>query len=957
MTFPGLSRTGWLGKIGLFLALPAFAFLLSHAEALYRWDFLIYDWNLAAWSRSPPDDIVIVAIDEQSLRQLGRWPWSRRTHAALVRKLSEAGAKAIALDIVFAEPDATDPSADEELAAALAASGRAVLPVLGELNRAGGQLVETLPLPILANAVAGIGHVSVDLDPDSIARSVYLKAGLGSPFWPTLALALLESAKVSIGEPLPGQRAGGAGGPSPLPSSPYVWRRDYRVLIPFAGPPGHFRHFSYSEVLEGKVNPASFRDRYVLVGSTASGMDDALPTPVSGLTRPMSGVEFNANVLDALRQGLTIRPLSDGWTLLLTGLLVLLPLALYAVFPPRWALPLAGLGMLFTVAVSFGLLHGAQLWFPPAAALLAQGLSYPLWSWERLLQAVRSVFEKEQLAQVTLRSIGDAVITTDARGNVQYLNPVAESMLGKPSAALRRRPLGAIFQVADERDGYAPVDLVAECLTQSRLISLPEPSILINPDGREYAIRASAAPLLDQRGRLSGVVIAFGDVTEARRLSQQMVYQATHDALTQLPNLNLLRDRLKQAVARAQRAGCSLALLFIDLDHFKKINDGFGLGVGDTLLQTVALRLLECARKQDTIARVGGDEFICVLEDLQQEDRAVDFATKILNVLQVPFRLESHECFITASIGICLFPKDGGDVDTLLKNADTAMSRAKENGRNNIQFYSRDMHVRILERLTMEQHLRYALERCELELFYQPQMDLRQNRIIGVEALLRWRHPQRGWVPPLEFVPLAEETGLIEVIGEWVLETACRQAKTWQRQGLPSLRMAVNMSPRQFLRPGIVERVSRILRETGLEPHLLDLEITESLLMKDVEVGIATMRALKAIGVRLSIDDFGIGYSSLNYLKQFPIDQLKIDKSFLGEIATSRNDAAITLAMIAMAHSMRLTVIAEGVENETQLAFLRANRCDEIQGYHLSCPVPAHEFVILLQKEPDLTTS
>ncbi|MBK8507345.1 MAG: EAL domain-containing protein [Candidatus Competibacteraceae bacterium] len=951
MKAPGRSHAGWLGKIGLFFALPALAFLLSHTGALYRWDFLIYDWNLAAWSRTPPDDIVIVAIDEQSLRQLGRWPWSRRIHAALVRKLSEDGAKAIALDIVFAEPDAQDPAADEELAAALADSGRVVLPVLGELNRAGGQLVETLPLPILAKAVAGIGHVSVELDPDSIARGVHLKAGLGTPYWPTLTLALLESANVSIGEPLPGQRVAETGAPSP-----YAWRRDYRVLIPFAGPPGHFRHFSYSEVLGSKVNPASFQDKYVLVGSTASGMDDALPTPVSGLTRPMSGVEFNANVLDALRQGLTIRPLSEAWTLLLTGLLVLFPLVLYAVFPPRWALPLAGLGLLFALAVSFALLQGAQRWFPPAAALLVQGLSYPLWSWERLLQAIRSVFEKEQLAQVTLRSIGDAVITTDAQGNVQYLNPIAETMLGRPAAALRRRPLGAIFQVADERDCYAPVDLVGECLNQSRLINLPEPSILVNQSGQEYAIRASAAPLRDQRGQLSGVVIAVGDVTETRRLSRQMLYQATHDTLTQLPNLNLLRDRLKQAIARAQRAGCSLALLFVDLDHFKKFNDGFGHGVGDALLRSVVDRLVECGRKQDTIARVGGDEFICVLEDLQQEDGAVDFATKILNVLQVPFRLETHECFITASIGICLFPKDGEDVETLLKNADTAMSRAKENGRNNIQFYSRDMHVRILERLTMEQQLRYALERSELELFYQPQLDLRQNRIIGVEALLRWRHPQRGLVSPLDFVPLAEETGLIEVIGEWVLETACRQAREWQRQGLPALRMAVNMSPRQFLRPGMVDRVARILRETGLEPHLLDLEITESLLMKDVQGGIATMRALKTIGVRLSIDDFGIGYSSLNYLKQFPIDQLKIDKSFLGEIATSRNDAAITLAMIAMAHSMRLTVIAEGVENETQLAFLRANRCDEIQGYHLSCPVPAHEFVILVQKEPNLTT-
>jgi diguanylate cyclase (GGDEF)-like protein/PAS domain S-box-containing protein len=950
MTTPVRSRTDWLGKIGLFLLLPVLAFILIRTSWLYRWDLLVYDWTLAAWARAPADNIVIVAIDEQSLRTLGRWPWSRRLHARLVRKLSAVDAKAIALDIVFGEPDAIDPMADAELAAALADSGRVVLPMLGEQNRAGGQLLETLPIPALVKAAAGIGHVDVELDPDSIARGVYLKAGLGSPRWPTLALALLESVNPANWRTLPGQRATEVDR-----LSPYLWRRDYRVLIPFAGPPGHFRHFSYSAVLHDAVDPASFRDKYVLVGTTASGMADALPTPVSGLAQPMPGVEFNANVLDSLQRGLTIQPLSSAWMLLLTEMFVLFSLGLYVVCPPRWTLPLAVLAILLTFASSFMLLHGAHLWFPPATALLIQGVSYPLWIWQRLRFAIRSLFEEEERAQVTLHSIGDAVITTDAKGIVQYLNPVAESLLGDMSVTLRGRSLGAIFQVVDDRGRHTGVDLVALCLEKSQLVKLPEPSILSGQAGHECAIRASAAPIHDQQGRIAGVVIALSDVTETRRLIEQMVYQATHDALTHLPNLNLLRDRLKHAIARAQRTGQNLALLFVDLDHFKKINEGLGHTAGDALLRAVAARLLGCGRKEDTIARVGDDEFICMLEGLCQEDRVADFARKLVKILGSPFQIENHECFVTASIGVCLFPKDGEDAETLLKNADTAMHRAKDNGRDNIQFYARDMHVRTLERLTMEQHLRRALERQELELHYQPQMDLRQDRIIGVEALLRWRHPQRGLVSPLEFVPLAEETGLIETIGEWVLKTACQQAKAWQRQGLPALRMAVNMSPRQFLRPNMADTVARILRETELEPQLLDLEITESLLMKNVEGGIATMHALKAIGVRLSIDDFGIGYSSLNYLKQFPIDQLKIDKSFLYEIVTNRDDAAITLAMIAMAHSMRLTVIAEGVENETQLAFLRANQCDEIQGYHVSHPLPPHEISTLLQKNARLT--
>ena len=381
---------------------------------------------------SPPDDIIIVAIDEQSLREIGRWPWSRRTHAELIRTLGAAGAKAIALDIAFAEPDAADPMADAELAAALASNGRVVLPVLNEQNRQGGQLLETLPIPALAATVAGLGHVDVELDPDNIARGVYLKAGLGSPHWPTLALALLELTDSATQRALLGQRAA-VSDDSP---SPYVWRRDYRILIPFAGPPGHFRHVSYRDVLLGAVAPATFRNRFVLVGATATGLGDTLPTPVSGLARPMSGVEFNANVLDALRQGLTIRPLPTGWSLALTGLLVLAPLALYAVCPPRWTLLVAGLALLLTLASSFALLNGAHRWFPPAAALLIQGLSYLLWTWQRLLRLVRSLFEQEERAQVTLDSIGDAVVTTDAKGIVRYLNPVAESLLG--GAAPRR---------------------------------------------------------------------------------------------------------------------------------------------------------------------------------------------------------------------------------------------------------------------------------------------------------------------------------------------------------------------------------------------------------------------------------------------------------------------------------------------------------------------------------------
>ena len=945
MSFSVRHHTSRWGRAGLCFGLPVLALILLQTGTLYRWDLLIYDGYMATWSRPPSDHIVIVAIDEQSLRELGRWPWSRHLHADLIRKLTEAGAKGVAMDIVFAEPSASDPTADTALQMALAANGHVVLPVLSEQTRAGGQLVETLPLTALTQAAAGIGHVNVELDPDGIARSVYLRAGVGSPYWPTLTLALLTAVDPHHWRMFASLQPKAGAAPSP-----YLWQRDYRILVPFAGPPGHFRQFSYEAVLRGAVNPAVFRDKYVLVGATAGGMDDALPTPVSGLARPMSGVEFNANVFDALERGLLLQPLADSWSLLLTQVLLLLTLALYAIFPPRWTLLLAGLALLITLAVELVLLHGFHRWFPPAVALLTQSLSYPLWSWKRLREAVRSLFEKEKLAEATLHSIGDAIIVTDTQGAIDYLNPVAETMLGGLFAELRGQTLGAILRTGDGQGGYSPVDLVTLCLEKGRSVGLPEPNILVNRQGREYTVRASAVPLRDQKDRISGVVVALADTTETHRLSQQMAYQATHDALTGLPNMNLLRDRLGHAMVRARHEESGIALLHVDLDQFKKVNEGLGRAAGDSLLKAVADRLRDCANKEDTLARAGADEFIYLLEDARVLERGGDLARTILQRFETPFPIEGHDYFLTASVGVSFFPRDGADAETLLKNADTAMQRAKEKGRDNFQIYAQDMHIRALERLTLEQELRYAIERNQLELYYQPQVSVGEGRMVGVEALMRWHHPRHGRVSPMVFIPLAEESGLIEMIGDWALRTACQQAKRWQEQQLPALTMAVNMSARQFLRPTMVDEVARILQEIGLASADLELEITESLMMVDVENGISAMHALKAIGVGLSIDDFGTGYSSLNYLKRFPIDRLKIDKSFLIGIETNQDDLAITLAMIAMAHSMGLSVVAEGVENAAQLAFLRAHRCDEFQGYYFSTPVPAREIPALLEK-------
>ena len=474
-------------------------------------------------------------------------------------------------------------------------------------------------------------------------------------------------------------------------------------------------------------------------------------------------------------------------------------------------------------------------------------------------------------------------------------------------------------------------------------------------------VRQQVEAGLDASGRLDHLYGALQDITELHQTEERIRQLAFIDSLTQLPNRELFKDRLDVALKLAKRHGRPLALLFLDLDNFKRINDTLGHGVGDLLLQTTAERLkasvrggdsvsrVEEGEQEDSVARLGGDEFTVLLPEVQHSEDAAVVAERIQANLSRPLTLGGHEILVTPSIGIAVFPQDGEDSETLLKNADMAMYFAKRQGRNLYRFYDPSLNESALKRLTMETQLRKAIERNELTLHYQPQLDLLSGRICGVEALVRWTNDLVGTVPPLEFIPLAEESGLIIPIGEWVLRTACQQAKDWREAGMGLERMAVNISVLQFVQPGFTGLVAQILEETGLHPTALELEVTESLLMKDPEGAMHTLHALKTLGVQLAIDDFGTGYSSLSRLKQLPLDRLKIDKSFVREVDTQPSDAAITTAVIAMAESMGLRVMAEGVENEPQLCFLKTKRCDEIQGYLLSRPLPAAELTTLLQ--------
>jgi diguanylate cyclase (GGDEF)-like protein len=427
-------------------------------------------------------------------------------------------------------------------------------------------------------------------------------------------------------------------------------------------------------------------------------------------------------------------------------------------------------------------------------------------------------------------------------------------------------------------------------------------------------------------------------------------YLAYHDALTGLPGRTLFQDRLAQAITNSHRHKDSLGVLFIDLDHFKNINDSLGHHAGDILLKQVAVLFTSCMREDDTVARLGGDEFVVILPNMASEDEAWMVSQKILKLMAEPFTIESHELFITCSIGIALYPKDGKDAKTLLQSADGALYLAKNKGRNNAQFCTAEMNAKALERLTLENDLRQALNRREFLLHYQPRVDMISGEITGMEALVRWQHPVQGLLYPTQFIPIAEESGLIVPLGEWVLRTACEQNKAWQRAGLKPVNIAVNLSARQFKQQDLVELISRVLKETELSPSYLELELTESMVMQHVEAAISTLNQFKKIGVKISIDDFGIGYSSLNYLKHFPIGFLKIDQSFVRDITTNRDDAAIAKIIISMAHDLGLKVIAEGVETEEQKSFLHLHSCDEIQGFFYSKPIPAEEFETLLKE-------
>jgi diguanylate cyclase (GGDEF)-like protein/PAS domain S-box-containing protein len=560
-----------------------------------------------------------------------------------------------------------------------------------------------------------------------------------------------------------------------------------------------------------------------------------------------------------------------------------------------------------------------------------------------------ALFVEKERAQVTLNSIGDAVACTDSAGNLTFLNLVAEKLTGWSWQEAAGRPMPDVFRILDTATREVIPNPMERAIRRDQTVHLPAGSILVRRDGFEIPVEDSVAPIHDGEGQVAGAVIVFRDVSLARAMAQQMAHSAEHDFLTGLPNRMLLNDRISQAIALAARHKKSVAVLFLDLDGFKHINDSLGHPLGDKLLQSIANRLEDCVRGSDTVSRQGGDEFVVLLSEVEQSEDAAITARRMLDAVALPHCIEQHDLYVTTSIGVSVYPEDGLDPQTLIKNADTAMYQAKENGRQSFQFFKPAMNVRAVERQSIEEGLRRALERREFTVYYQPKVNLTTGAIIGAEALLRWTHPTQGAISPAQFIPVAEDSGLILPIGAWVLRQACAQARAWLDAGLPAMTMAVNVSAMEFREEGFLHRLFAIIGETGIDPSSLELELTESVLVKHAASTARILQTLRESGIRVAIDDFGTGYSSLSYLRKFPVDAVKIDQSFIRQISTAGEDTTIIKAVIGMARGLKLRVIAEGVETPEELAFLRAYRCEEAQGYYFSRPVLPQQFAHLLR--------
>lgn len=556
----------------------------------------------------------------------------------------------------------------------------------------------------------------------------------------------------------------------------------------------------------------------------------------------------------------------------------------------------------------------------------------------RLIKARRTEKDLDKSEAFAISIIDHAVegiLNIDLEGMIKYINPSAEKIFGYKAKEITGENINILLPMLSYTDlNYQD--------KQDKAIDTNKEMIGKRKDNSTLPIELTISKFNVEENTYFTMIMR--DITERKRYEETIKYQAFYDSLTGLPNRLLLKERIAIEISHCKQAGNKLAVMFLDLDRFKLINDTLGHDIGDKLLKETAKKLQMCVAKDATIARIGGDEFVILLPGLVHEGNVGQIASKILEIIRQPVIIDDHELYLTISVGITIYPDDGEDDETLITNADVAMYRAKEQGKNNFQLYTPALNAKALERLSLENYLRRALEYNEFVVYYQPKVNAATEEIIGMEALIRWKHPNWGLVPPMKFIPIAEETGLIVPIGEWVLSTACAHNKALQNAGLPPLTVAVNLSSRQFELQDLTKIVSKVLQETGLEAEYLELEITESIAMQNVEHTLKTISQLRAMGVKFSIDDFGTGYSSLSQLNNFAVNKLKIDKSFVEKVDGSKDNSVIASTVLALGKSLELDIVAEGVENEDQVRFFKQNNCDEMQGYFFGRPMANEDF-------------
>lgn len=927
----------WLMPAPWWLAAALAALMLGLARpAIDRVDLLVHDVlarEVVAPLRGPaaPADSIIVAIDDASLQALGRWPWPRQRHAELIDVLRQASTQAVGYDVLFSEPSA-DPADDARLAAAIAAHGQIVLPVAPSKQPGERRPTVLKPLPALEKNAAALGHAETPIDADGQMRRVALVAGSESNAWDALPLAVQRVTSSQSSGP-------GARSTSPVPHQQHAqdpwWNEQVRLMPPATSITSPIPQVSASELLRDPSLVSLLTGRVVWVGVTAQGIDAPVSMPGPRGSLPLSGVQWQARVHQAVSGDQLVNLVSEPVMLVAN----VLPLVLAALFGRRmlstmglrlkamlWLLPLP-------LLVQVAALAWGHVWLPLGAMTLGWATAL-LASRALELHSTRRELRRERgLAETTLQAITDAVITIDGNRHVRYLNPSACLLIGERAAQAvaglyRDQPLSSVLSLAAPEEPLM-TRAIDDCQREQRVVHIDLPLHLVTPDG-EHLVRAVISPMASTR---AGVVIVLTDVTATTRAEQLVEHGSTHDGLTGLPNRVLLNDLLAHALVHSSHQHQALAVLFVDLDQFGRINDSLGQRQGDEVLETIAARMRRVFRPHDTIARWGSDQFVVLIEDVTSREVVAALAAQLIDRVAHNLRVDDVAIACTCSIGIALSPDDAQTTDGLLTMSEAAMSRAKSAGGGRFEFYTSGMSTLTRDWLALENRLRHALESNEFVLHYQVQTDLRSGRPVGLEALLRWRQDDGELWAPARFLSITEETGLIVAVGNWVIREATAQLRRWIDAGVTPVPVSVNVSARQCMDSHLIDVITDSLKQAGVPASLLKVEITESTAMADLDHLRQLLQQLRKLGVAIALDDFGTGFSSLAHLKRFPVDQIKIDPSFIADIHRDPNGAAIVRATIALAHGLGVPVVAEGVENEAQIRFLREHHCDIVQGY------------------------